>query len=185
MSSEGRTQSYLYTVWYQPGRTIEKLQINGAGHMAALLVAGAFGVLNSARFYFGSDDKSALWLLGGFLFGIGMLYLMAQLARNFSRWFGGQAECRIVRVGMGLALLPWTLLSGLLLYLLMSGLDAARLEAFGSVMMAGFIYGFVVFLLAMRTALGVSPWRTFASLMLAGLAAFFSITLVLSFFIKA
>jgi hypothetical protein len=184
MSSEGRTQSYLWGIWYQPGRTIQELQVNGAGHGAALLVVGAFGLLNGARFYMGSEEKSALWLLFGFFFGVGMLYLMAQLTRNFSRWFGGRAECRIVRVGLGLALLPWTVLSGLLLYLLASGLDAERLQAFGTVMMAGFLYGFVILLLALRTALGVSPLRTFASLMLAGMVAFFSITFVLSFFIQ-
>lgn len=185
MSREGRTQSYLWGIWYQPSRTIRELHASGAGHGTALLVAGTFGLLNGARFYFGSEEKSALWLLGGVFFGIGMLYLMAQLARNFSRWFGGQAECRIVRVGLGLAVLPWTVLSGLLLYLLASGFDAERLQSFGSVMMAGFLYGFVILLLAMRTALGVSPLRTFASLMLAGLVAFFSITFVLRFFIQA
>lgn len=184
MSSEGRTQSYLLSIWYQPSRTIRELQSNNAGHGMALLVAGVFGLLNSARFYLGSGGKSAVWLFAGVGLGIGMLYLMAQLVRNFSRWFGGRAECRIVRVGIGLALLPWTVLSGVLLYFLMADFDAVRLQSLGSVMMLGFIYGFIILLLATRTALEVSPLRTFASLMLAGLVAFFSITFMLSFFVR-
>ncbi len=76
-------------------------------------------------------------------------------------------------------------MSGLLLYLVMTGIEAERLQGFSPFMMAGFIYGFVILLLAMRSALEVSPLRTFASLMLAGLVAFFSITFILRFFVAA
>ena len=144
MSSEGRTQSYLLSIWYQPSRTLRGLRKSGAGHGAALLVAGVFGFFNSARIYLGAEEKSFLWLFLGVFIGIGMLYLMAQLVRNFSRWFGGQANCRIVRVGLGLSLLPWTLLSGVLLYLLMVETNAERLQALLPVIMIGFIYGFII-----------------------------------------
>ena len=185
MKSEGRTQSYLIGIWYRPSHIIRELQLSGAGHGAALLVAGAFGLLNSARFYLGSEARPLVWLVAGACAGIGLLYVMAQLVRNFSRWLGGGAECRIVRVGLGLALLPWTVLSGFLLCLLLAGFDAQGMQAIGPLMMAGFIYGFVILLLATRAALEVSPLRTFASLMLAGLVAFFSITFILSFFVAA
>ena len=185
MTRKGMRQSYLLNILYQPGRTIRELQSCGSGHGTALLVAGVFGFLTGMRFYVGSADNSPGWLLAGVICGIGLLYVMAQLVRNFSRWFGGRAECRIVRVGLGLALLPWTVLSGLLLYLVMTGMEAERLQGFSPLMMAGFIYGFVILLLAMRSALEVSPLRTFASLMLAGLVAFFSITFILRFFVAA
>jgi hypothetical protein len=108
---------------------------------------------------------------------------MALLTRNFSRWFGGRSDCRLVRVGIGLAFLPWTVLSGCLLYLLLKGSSAALIQSIQPLLMAGLVYGFALLLLSVSVALGISALRTFASLMLAGAVAFFSITFVLSIFI--
>ncbi|MGB0289729.1 MAG: hypothetical protein ACPGC0_00875, partial [Opitutales bacterium] len=60
-------------IFYQPGRTIRKLQSNGSGHGTALLVAGVFGFLTGMRFYVGSADNSPGWLLAGVICGIGLL----------------------------------------------------------------------------------------------------------------
>lgn len=162
---------------------MRELRASGAGHGAAVTVAAVFGLLNSGRIYLASGEPSLLALLLGAPAGVALLYVMALLTRNFSRWFGGRSDCRLVRVGIGLAFLPWTVLSGCLLYLLLKGSSAALIQSIQPLLMAGLVYGFALLLLSVSVALGISALRTFASLMLAGAVAFFSITFVLSIFI--
>lgn len=185
MSTDRKTQSYLLNIWYRPRQTIQNLiaDDDSGGHCTALCIAAIFGFFVGMRFNFDSTSPSFTNLVLGALCGLGGLYVLALLLRNFSRLFGGVALCRQVRIALGLACLPWTLLLGVLLVLLFTEVDVVVAQSVAPLFFAVFIYGYVIILMALMTALGTSALRTFVCLCLAILVAFFSITLLLRFFI--
>jgi hypothetical protein len=185
MSTDRKTQPYLLSIWYQPRQTIHNLIADGgsAGHGAALCIAAIFGFFVGMRLNLVSSSPSfAYFVVGGFC-GLGGLYVLGLLLRNFSRLFGGAAPCRQVRTALGLACLPWTLLLSVLLVLLFKEVDAAAVQSMAPLLFAVFIYGYAIILMALMAALGISALRTFVCLCLAILVAFFSITLLLRFFV--
>jgi hypothetical protein len=185
MSTDRKTQPYLLSIWYQPRQTIHNLTADGGaeGHGAALCVAAIFGFFVGIRLNLVSASPSYVYLALGALCGLGGLYILALLLRNFSRLFGGAAPCRQVRTALGLACLPWTLLLGFLLVLLFKEVDAVAVQSTAPLLFAVFIYGYAIILMSLMAALGISALRTFVCLCLALLVAFFSITLLLRFFI--
>ena len=184
---EPPNRHYLLALWYRPGTTIRELAAGGRGHAAACVVAALLGGFLSLRLRFGTGGEPA-WLLlyfsAGLAGGMAGLFFLALLVRNFGRWFGGQAELRTVRTALGLGLLPWTLLSGLLLAALYSGVDAAAATALLPVFFAVFLYGYVLLLLTTMAALGLGAIRATLTLAISSVVAFFIIATAVRLFIR-
>lgn len=171
----------LLTLWYQPGRTVERVTSAGQGHGLAVVIAAMFGVTVAGSVFARLEDLAfGPFALVGAILGTVFLYFVAMLARNFSRWFGGSAELKPVRTALGLALLPWTLLSVWLLGVLLSGQDASQAQVLFPVYMGLFIYGYVILLLSMTAALKVTVLKTFGTLAITAVIAFFTLNLVAS-----
>jgi len=176
------------TLWYKPGQTMQGLIQNGRGHGGAIILSALFGLVQAGRVSVAQVKANSDGLytgvgLGPFLVGafsgICGLYLFAWLLRNFSRWFGGDASVRQVRVGLGWGLLPWTVLFFALTFVVLGAADPNALaEAYG-IFFVGFLYGYVILLLSLSTALGLSTWKTFFCLAVTVLVSVFPLTLLL------
>lgn len=149
--------------------------------MAALVVAAAFGLVQSGRVYLSANDAGPRTLFVGMVGGICGLYLFAWLLRNFARWFGGGAPLVSVRVAIGLALLPWTLLFGMLIFAVTGAENAEHLERFYPLFFAGFVYGYVILLLALAAALQLSVLRAFFCLLFTALVSYVPLALLVEF----
>lgn len=173
------TPFYLLTLWYKPGSTMRGVIASGKGHGVAVTVAALFGVFQMAPIYVRAGAESfGPFAFSGAVAGLVCLYFMAMLARNFARWFGGGGELQQVRVALGIALSPWTLVFAALAVVLLGSSDAEAAAGVFPVFAIGFIYGWVILLLSMSTALGITPLRTFGVLALTFVVAFFFISFV-------
>ena len=173
------TPFYLLTLWYKPGSTMRGVIASGKGHGVAVTVAALFGVFQMAPIYVRAGAESfGPFAFSGAVAGLVCLYFMAMLARNFARWFGGGGELQQVRVALGIALIPWTLVFAALAVVLLGSSDAEAAAGVFPVFAIGFIYGWVILLLSMSTALGITPLRTFGVLALTFVVAFFFISFV-------
>lgn len=173
------TPFYLLTLWYKPGSTMRGVIASGKGHGVAVSVAALFGVFQMAPIYVRAGAESfGPFAFSGAVAGLVCLYFMAMLARNFARWFGGGGELQQVRVALGIALIPWTLVFAALAVVLLGSSDAEAAAGVFPVFAIGFIYGWVILLLSMSTALGITPLRTFGVLALTFVVAFFFISFV-------
>lgn len=183
-----KNQFHLSALFYRPGSTVKHLVEADRGHRTALVISAFFGLMQALRFNAGSSDAfpfSRLPILSaGILTGISGLYFFAVLVRNFSRWFGGQAELSSVRTALGLSLLPWTLLSGALLSLLVSGFDASTAVILMPVFLVLFLYGYVIVLLSVGAVLGLNALRTTLTLAISSVVAFFIIQLGIAIFLQ-
>jgi hypothetical protein len=184
--SEDLDAHYLITIWYKPGSTLRSLLGSGGGHAVACGIAGLLGVFVSYRLSSATtSDASGLFIyLVGLLVGIAGLYFFAMLVRNFGRWFGGQSSLRFVRTAIGLGLLPWMLLSGVLSVALFSGMEASSISALSPVFFALFLYGYVLLLLTAMAVLGLGALRTTLVLALSLVVAFFLVTTVAQMLIR-
>ncbi|MGB0415840.1 MAG: hypothetical protein ACPGKS_03220 [Coraliomargarita sp.] len=177
--TEKPTPLYLLRFWYKPGTTMQALIAADKGHGVAVLVAAFFGVFQMGPIFARSGAEGfGPFALAGSVAGVTCLYFMALLARNFSRWFGGSAELRKVRIALGISLAPWTLVFAGLFVVLLGAADAESAAAVFPLFAVGFIYGWVIVLLSMSAALGITPLRTFGVLALTFVVAFFFISFV-------
>ena len=177
--TDSSTLTSLLQLWYQPRAATRSLLASGRGHGLAVLIAAHFGVFQMGPIHVRSGADSFLpFALAGAVAGVACLYFIALLARNFSRWFGGAAELCAVRTALGISLTPWTLVFAGLFAVLLSASDADSAAGVFPLFVAGFIYGWVIVLLSMSAALGISPLRTFGVLALTCLVAFFFISFV-------
>lgn len=177
---------FFLTLLYRPRRTMRELASNGRGHSAACLVAALFGVFCSLRLQHGLMEGSSglfLYIPAGVACGVAVMFFLAMLVRNFGRWFGGQAELRVVRTAVGLGLSPWTILTALLCATLFSGLDAAVVSALLPFFFVIFLYGYVLLLLTTMAALGLSAFRATLTLAISMAVAFFIIATAARLFI--
>lgn len=173
------TSLYPLTLWYKPGTTMQGLIATGKGHGIAVLIAALFGVFQMGPIFVRSGAEGfGPFAFAGAIAGVACLYFMALLARNFARWFGGAAELRNVRIALGISLAPWTLVFAGLFVVLLGSADAESAVGVFPLFAVGFIYGWVIVLLAMSAALGITPLRTFGVLVLTFLVAFFFISFV-------
>lgn len=164
--------------WYRPAAVLAALLRAQKGQRGALLVGAVFGLVQVLPLYLKSEAASGWILPGGLLLGLCAIYFFAWLLRNFARWFGGQAALREVRTGLGLGLLPWTLLF-VALTPLTGGLNAERVwTQLYWLIFAVFVYGYVVLLLSLSTALRLSPVKTFFCLVVTGLVSIFPLSLL-------
>jgi len=147
------------------------------GHGAAVYISALFGVMTAGRFYIARQAEGfGLYALGGALGGVIALYFVSMLARNFSRWFGGKAELKAVRTALGIALLPHTLLAAIFFFVLATGMDAESAQKLMPLFAGLFLYGYIIILLSMAAALGLTVLRTFLCLVLTFVIAFFFIS---------
>ncbi|WP_269526402.1 YIP1 family protein [Coraliomargarita parva] len=172
-------RNHPLAILYQPRRTVQGLLERKAGHGLAVSIAVLFGVVQSLRaVLFSGGGNPVLLLVAGAVVGLAGLYFFAWLLRNFARWFGGHAEQWEVRLALGLGLLPWTLLFGLLPLLLVRVGDAAAAQTYYPLFMVGLVYGYVILLLGLSSALRLTVLKTFFCLVVATLVSIFPLTLV-------
>jgi hypothetical protein len=179
--TKSNSSSALLTLWYKPGHTLQGLIADSKGEKAAMLIVVLFGlVLVWPRYYAQQASGVGVLLVGGAA-ALAALMLFSWLLRNFSRWFGGAAKLAEVRTALGWGLLPWTLLSALLLGLIAAqDGDARRMfPLFFGVL----LYGFVIVLSTLSVALRISLMKTFFCLFLTFLVSIFPLTFILQLFI--
>lgn len=170
---------YVFTLWYKPGQTMQGLIKSGAGHRLALVVAMLFGMVQAGRFYIANAEAGSMYYIVGALAGLAGLFLFSWLLRNFGRWFSGQATVREVRVALGLGLMPWLLLFTVLIFVLGEHADPAALANYYWLFFVGFMYGYVILLLSLATALRLSVLKTFLCLIVTTLVSLFPLTLLM------
>ena len=177
---------FILTLWYKPATTMQGLIAEGKGHGAAVAIAAIFGVLQMGPVFVRAGEGATFgpYALGGAVAGVVGLFFIGLLARNFARWFGGGGALQAVRTALGLGLLPWMLVSAGLFYLLFSGVDAHAVRPYLPFLTVGFLYGYVILLLAMTAALGLSALRTFGTLVITFLVAFSLISLIAQMAVK-
>lgn len=153
----------------------------GKGHGAAVYIAALFGVMNMGPIYVRSGETSfGRFALMGAVAGVVALYLVAMLARNFSRWFGGRASLKAVRTALGISLIPLTLLSAILFLVSAMQIDASVVRQWMPLLLGWFLYSYVIVLLSMAAGLGLSVLKTFLCLLLAAVVTTGIMTLLLS-----
>jgi len=172
-------------IWYQPRATVAELIASGRGHGIAVSVAALFGVLQATRFYLSGELFPVFFLLVGAVSGVFGLYLFAWLLRNFGRWFGSSATVAHVRTVVGFSLIPLTLLFGLLVLAVFLVSDVTLISQFYFLFFAGLIYGYIILLLAISTALQLTVLKAFLCLVVTILFSIFPITLLIQLLGKA
>jgi hypothetical protein len=179
--TEPSSPSPLITLWYKPGQTLQGLIASGKGRSGALAIAAVFGLVQVLPTYLAEEAPGAGLLLLGAVLGLAGLYLFSWLLRNFARWFGGGAALVDVRTALGWGLLPWAALFGLLLL----GVTTAKGDArqLFPLFFAAILYGFVVLLYTLSTALRLSFMKTFFCLLLTFLVSIFPLTFVMQLFL--
>jgi hypothetical protein len=150
----------------------------GQGHSAAVMIAAFFGAVQGGRFALERADSGPLPFVFGGLAGLCGLYLFGWLSRNFGRWFGAETTQRDARTALGLGLLPWTLLSMLLSFLLVAEVNPEVIASYAPVLFCVFFYGYVIILLGLSAALRLSVLKTFFCLAVTIIVSLFPLTLL-------
>ncbi len=153
---------------------IEKRQ----GHSVAVVIAALFGASQSLPVILRTEVSLPVVVVAGLIGGVAGLFFFSWLVRNFSRWFGGQAELYGVRTAIGLSLFPWTFFFSFFSYLIFSTQVRADVMGLFPLFFAVFIYGFVILLLSLAAVLRLTPLKAFACLAVAILVSIFPLTLV-------
>ncbi|HKK19653.1 MAG TPA: YIP1 family protein [Opitutales bacterium] len=179
--TESSSSSPLITLWYKPGRTLQGLIASGKGRSGALAIAVLFGLVQVWPTYSAREASGAGFLLLGVAAAVAGLYLFGWLLRNFGRWFGGTAALVDVRTALGWGLLPWTAFFGLLLVLVTT--TKAEAGQLFPLFFAAILYGFVILLYALSTALRLSFMKTFFCMLLTFLVSIFPLTFILQLFL--
>ena len=149
----------------------------GQGHSAAVMVAAFFGAVQGGRYAIERAEPGPLPFVFGGLAGLCGLYLFGWLSRNFGRWFGAETTPNDARTALGLGLLPWTLLSMLLSFLLVTEVDPELIDSCMPVLFAVFFYGYVIILISLSAALRLSVLKTFFCLAVTIIVSLFPLTL--------
>lgn len=111
----------------------------GQGHSAAVLITAFFGAVQSGRLAMEQAEPGPLPFVLGGLAGVVGLYLFGWLTRNFGRWFGAEAAQRDTRTAIGLGLLPWTLLSMVLSFMVGAEMDPEVIVSYAPIFFVVFI----------------------------------------------
>ncbi len=156
----------------------------GQGHSAAVLITAFFGAVQSGRLAMEQAEPGPLPFVLGGLAGVVGLYLFGWLTRNFGRWFGAEAAQRDTRTAIGLGLLPWTLLSMVLSFMVGAEMDPEVIVSYAPIFFVVFIYGYVIMLMALSAALRLSVLKTFLCLVVTVLVSLFPLTLLGQFLVK-
>ena len=150
----------------------------GQGHSAAVMIAAFFGAVQSGRSSLEQADVGPMPFVFGALAGLCGLYLFGWLTRNFGRWFGADTTQRDARTALGLGLLPWTLLSMVLSFMLGAEVNPEVIVNYALVFFCVFFYGYVIILLGLSAALRLSVLKTFLCLAVTIIVSLFPLTLL-------
>lgn len=177
------TQASILKFWFRPGTTVRALLEERQGHLMALVVGAAFGLIQAGRIYLYAEQASGGILVAGAFAGIIGLCLIAYLLRNFGRWFGGQATFAEARTALGLGLIPWTLIFAGLIPALMS-IPPDVIANWFPLIFVGFVYGYIILLFSLSAALRLSLLKTFLCLAVTFLVSMFPLTLLAQIIVK-
>ena len=160
--------SYL-KIFYKPGICIQEAIENERSHSFAILVVFLFSAIQSLPYWMsqmiGSETVPAnntipFKVIAGGVIGLGIFYLFAFFLRNFGRWFGAQASLNAIRVGLGIGLIPWTLLFAIF-FLAMGALGPKLVLQQFPLFFIGFVYGFTILLIALSKVFNVGTLKSF------------------------
>ena len=184
-------------IFYRPGLFIEEVLSQTKTHTFALRVAFLFSALQSIPIVMSTGlidpDSGAEGMTGGGLIpliviiggilGLGVFYIFALALKTFGRWFGAKVESKEVRTGLGIGLIPWTVLF-LVFFVSMALVDPRLIiSKFFPFFFVGFIYGFTILLIALSKTLKIGFLKTFLLFILAYATTFFPLlTLVRLYF---
>ena len=184
-------------IFYRPGLFIEEVLSQTKTHTFALRVAFLFSALQSIPIVMSTgliDPESGaegmtggglipLKVIIGGILGLGVFYIFALALKTFGRWFGAKVESKEVRTGLGIGLIPWTVLF-LVFFVSMALVDARLIiSKFFPFFFVGFIYGFTILLIALSKTLKIGFLKTFLLFILAYATTFFPLlTLVRLYF---
>lgn len=175
--TEAKDSSPLLTLWYKPGRTLQGLIQSGGGGRAALVIVALFGLLQSFAVLRAGAQGSILLI--GPLLAIAFLFLFGWLMRNFGRWFGAEARLKDLRLALGWGLLPWLLVFAVLAWLSEQVVNPSALARIYPYFFGLFLYGYVILLVCLKSALGLSFLKTFLCLIVVILVSLFPFTLAI------
>lgn len=176
-------------IFYRPGLFIEEVLSQTKTHTFALRVAFLFSALQSIPIVMSTGlidpDSGAEGMTGGGLIpliviiggilGLGVFYIFALALKTFGRWFGAKVESKEVRTGLGIGLIPWTVLF-LVFFVSMALVDPRLIiSKFFPFFFVGFIYGFTILLIALSKTLKIGFLKTFLLFILAYATTFFPI----------
>ena len=114
---------------------------------------------------------------GSLSIGVLGLYFFSWLLRNFGRWFGGGGQLAEVRTALGWGLLPWTVVFAVMGFIIqVREVPPQQLFPFFFI---GQVYGFVILLSALSSALRLSFMGTFFCFVVTTLVSLFPLTLIL------
>lgn len=182
--STKNTHNPLLALWYKPSTAMRELLDRGQHTMSAVMIAAFFGAVQSGQSVRAQEESGPLPFVLGGLAGVLGLYLFGWLARNFGRWFGADATQKETRTALGFGLLPWTLLSVVLSFMLAVQVDAEQIVRYAPFFFVIFVYGYVIILLSLSAALRLSVFKTFLCLVVTVLVSFFPLTLLAQFLAK-
>lgn len=184
-------------IFYRPGLFIEEVLSQTKIHTFALRVAFLFSALQSIPIVMSTgliDPESGaegmtggglipLKVIIGGILGLGVFYIFALALKTFGRWFGAKVESKEVRTGLGIGLIPWTVLF-LVFFVSMALVDPRLIiSKFFPFFFVGFIYGFTILLIALSKTLKIGFLKTFLLFILAYATTFFPLlTLVRLYF---
>ncbi|CAI8313957.1 MAG: Uncharacterised protein [Puniceicoccaceae bacterium MED-G32] len=184
-------------IFYRPGLFIEEVLSQTKTHTFALRVAFLFSALQSIPIVMSTgliDPESGaegmtggglipLKVIIGGILGLGVFYIFALALKTFGRWFGAKVESKEVRTGLGIGLIPWTVLF-LVFFVSMALVDPRLIiSKFFPFFFVGFIYGFTILLIALSKTLKIGFLKTFLLFILAYATTFFPLlTLVRLYF---
>ncbi len=184
-------------IFYRPGLFIEEVLSQTKTHTFALRVAFLFSALQSIPIVMSTgliDPESGaegmtggglipLKVIIGGILGLGVFYIFALALKTFGRWFGAKVESKEVRIGLGIGLIPWTVLF-LVFFVSMALVDPRLIiSKFFPFFFVGFIYGFTILLIALSKTLKIGFLKTFLLFILAYATTFFPLlTLVRLYF---
>ena len=172
----------LLAFWYKPERSVRRLLDLERGHSLALAVAALFGVIQLGRLFPAASEALIGYLVFYGLVGVACLFLFGWLVRNFGRLFGVDVRQREVRTALGLGILPWTILFGILLLALSSGISSESIATrYSSMVLVVLIYGFYILVFSLKAALRLSIIKTFLCLIVTIVFSFFPLTLLAQF----
>ena len=178
------TQNPLLTLWYQPTRSMRAILDGGQRHGSAVLIAAFFGAVQSGQSIRAQEEPGPLPFVLGAMAGVIGLYLFGWLSRNFGRWFGADATQKDTRTALGFGLLPWTLLSVVLSFMVGVQIEAEQIVSYAPLFFVVFVYGYVIILLSLSAALRLSVVKTFLCLVVTVLVSLFPLTLMAQFLAK-
>ena len=184
-------------IFYRPGLFIEEVLSQTKTHTFALRVAFLFSALQSIPIVMSTgliDPESGaegmtggglipLKVIIGGILGLGVFYIFALALKTFGRWFGAKVESKEVRTGLGIGLIPWTVLF-LVFFVSMALVDPRFIiSKFFPFFFVGFMYGFTILLIALSKTLKIGFLKTFLLFILAYATTFFPLlTLVRLYF---